>query len=162
MSGASRSTVISRTSGALLTACTSHYFAANPPPDPAPWAGIADPEHRLGVALGELYAFYRRTEGMLARAEQDVPANPILADLLTPFVDYQIRIRDILAEGRPADPLVTAAIGLALAFGTWRSLTRDQGLDDAQAVTIMQTLVRCASQGGGGVTSISAWAAVGA
>jgi AcrR family transcriptional regulator len=128
---------------ALLTACTSHYFGINPPPDPTHWARVADPEQRLGVALTELYAFYRRTEGMLARAEQDAPANPILADLLTPFADYLDNIRGILAEGQPADALVVAALGHALAFGTWRSLTRGQRLDDAEAVTIMQALVRC-------------------
>src|SRR3954471_13367190 len=84
---------------ALLTACTSHYFAANPPPDPAPWAGIADPETRLQTALGELYAFYGRTAGMLARAEQEAPANPVLADLLSPFAAYLNGIRDLLARG---------------------------------------------------------------
>src|SRR5690606_6889289 len=49
----------------LLTACTNHYFELNPPPDPASWAGIADPNQRLETALTDLYAFYRRTEGML-------------------------------------------------------------------------------------------------
>ena len=53
---------------ALLTACTTHYFVQHPPPDPAAWARIADPESRLRQALGELHAYYRRTEGMLARA----------------------------------------------------------------------------------------------
>jgi AcrR family transcriptional regulator len=133
---------------ALLTACTSHYFGLNPPPDPASWAGIADPELRLRSALTELYPFYRRNEGMLTRAEQDAPTNPILAELLVPFIDYQAGIRDLMVagfavSGQPADPLMTAAVGHALAFGTWRSLTRVQGLDDEQAVTVMLTLIRC-------------------
>lgn len=128
----------------LLTACTNHYFAINPPPDATRWAGIPDPEERLEMALGEMYAFYRRNEGMLARAEQDAGANPILAELLEPFGAYLAEIRGMLAAGRPDDPLVVAAIGHALAFGTWRTLTRDQGLGDAQAVSLMEALVRCA------------------
>lgn len=129
---------------ALLTACTDHYFGINPPPDPSSWASIADPGRRLDVALTELYGFYRRTEGMLARAEQDAPTNPILTELLTPFVEYLVRIRGILAQSRPHDRMAVAAIGHALAFGTWRSLTRGQGLDDARAVTLMRALIECA------------------
>ena len=34
-----------------------------------------------------------------------------------------------------------AAIGHALAFTTWRSLTREQGLDDSQAAELMCGLV---------------------
>jgi AcrR family transcriptional regulator len=131
---------------ALLSACTSHYFALHPPPDPSIWERVDDPEDRLRVALRELYAFYRRTERMMARAEQDAPANPILAELLDPFTSYLAGIRDSLAAalGRADDLLVVASIGHALAFGTWRSLVRLQGLDDAQAVAIMVNLVRCA------------------
>ena len=129
---------------ALFTACTSHYYAINPLPDPVPWRAIADPGQRLWQALTELYAYYRRTEGMLARAEQDVPNNPILAEVLTPFDDYLAGIRDLLTEEAPADAMVAAAIGHALAFGTWRSLTGLQGLSDAQAVAMMHALVRSA------------------
>ena len=129
---------------ALFTACTSHYYAINPLPDPVPWRATADPGQRLWQALTELYAYYRRTEGMLARAEQDVPNNPILAEVLTPFDDYLAGIRDLLTEEAPADAMVAAAIGHALAFGTWRSLTGLQGLSDAQAVAMMHALVRSA------------------
>src|SRR4030088_450344 len=43
---------------ALFDACSAHWSAANPPPDPSPWAAIAVPEQRLSDALDELYAFY--------------------------------------------------------------------------------------------------------
>lgn len=133
---------------ALLTACTGHYFADHPPPNPAPWAEIEDPDTRLRAGLSELYAYYQRTEAMLARAEQDAPANPILAELLAPFAAYQAGMREILAVGWPATdagrPMVRAAVGHALAFSTWRSLAREQGLDTEQAVALMRSLVRCA------------------
>lgn len=129
----------------LLTARTSHYFTVNPPPDPTAWAVIDDPDERLGAVLAGLYAFYGRTEGRLARAEQDAPANPILTELLTPFTGYLTGIRDILMQGHRDDPLVVALLGHAVAFGTWRSLTREHGLDDVQAISLMRALVGCAS-----------------
>src|SRR6187401_2194671 len=42
---------------ALFAACSSHFRAANPPPDPAAWAAMKDPARRTRIALGELYAF---------------------------------------------------------------------------------------------------------
>src|SRR6187401_3150494 len=50
---------------ALFAACSSHWRAANPPPELAAWRAIADPDERLRVALRELYGHYRRTEAML-------------------------------------------------------------------------------------------------
>ena len=41
---------------ALFAACSSHWAALNPPPDPAAWAEIADPDERLRRALSELYS----------------------------------------------------------------------------------------------------------
>ena len=39
---------------ALFAACTAHYWARNPRPDPAGWSEIADPGVRLRRALGEM------------------------------------------------------------------------------------------------------------
>src|ERR1051326_6037138 len=41
---------------ALFAACSSHWRAANPPPDPSAWAAIEDPAERTRTALAELYA----------------------------------------------------------------------------------------------------------
>jgi hypothetical protein len=46
-------------------------------------------------------------------------------------------------RGRPARR-TRAAIGHALGFSTWRSLTREQGLSDADAVRMMCRLVDAA------------------
>src|ERR1700675_1308947 len=46
---------------ALFDACSAHWAAANPLPELGAWSAISDPDERLRVALGELYAFYRRT-----------------------------------------------------------------------------------------------------
>src|SRR3712207_9439485 len=37
----------------LLGACSAHFVAGHPPPDPAAWAAIADPGERLRAALRE-------------------------------------------------------------------------------------------------------------
>src|SRR5918997_961695 len=40
----------------LLAACSGHFAAMNPSPDPAPWKDIRDPGVRLRRALSELYS----------------------------------------------------------------------------------------------------------
>src|SRR6267378_2152865 len=57
----------------LFEACSAHWAAQNPAPDPSTWAGIADPHERLGIALGEIYAFYRTTQGMVGNLLRDLP-----------------------------------------------------------------------------------------
>jgi len=47
----------------------------------------------------------------------------------------------------PGTLRVLAATGHALAFATWRSLAREQGLDDAQATDLMCHLVASSSRG---------------
>src|SRR3954447_9832078 len=61
---------------ALFDACSSHWGAANPPPDPGAWAGTADPAERTAAALRDLYAFYGRTEGMFVSLLRDAPLVP--------------------------------------------------------------------------------------
>src|ERR671919_461601 len=39
----------------LFEACTAHYWAANPMPDPAAWKRIPDPAERCRRALAEIY-----------------------------------------------------------------------------------------------------------
>ncbi len=48
------------------------------------------------------------------------------------------------SHGDPEDPMLRAAVGHALAFGTWQSLTRDQELTDSEATELMLRLVPAA------------------
>jgi AcrR family transcriptional regulator len=129
---------------ALFAACSSHWRAANPPPDPRAWAAIEDPGERTETALRELYAFYARTEGMYTSLLRDEPLVPIVHRLLGDFYGYLGAIQDILMAGRGlrgrAARRTRAAIGHALAFPTWRSLTREQGLTEGDAVALMCAL----------------------
>jgi AcrR family transcriptional regulator len=134
---------------ALFAACSSHWRAANPPPDPGAWVAIEDPRERTETALRELYAFYSRTEAMYTSLLRDEPVVPIVQRLLGDFHGYLRAIQDILMAGRGLRGRearrTRAAIGHALAFPTWRSLTREQGLADADAVALMRALVERAS-----------------
>src|SRR5918994_1811023 len=122
-----------------------HRRAANPPPDPSAWAAIEDPEERTEIAFRELYGFYRRTEGMYISLLRDEPLVPILQHLLGGFYAYLNAIREVLMAGRglrgAAARRTRAAVGHALAFPTWRSLTAEQALADDDAVALMCALV---------------------
>jgi AcrR family transcriptional regulator len=48
----------------LFDACSAHWRAANPAPDPRAWEAIDDPDERTEAALRELYAFFERTREM--------------------------------------------------------------------------------------------------
>src|SRR6476469_10098217 len=63
---------------ALFAACSSHWMAAHPPPALEPWAEVADPQARMALALGELYAYYRETAGMLEQILRDEHAVPVI------------------------------------------------------------------------------------
>jgi AcrR family transcriptional regulator len=134
---------------ALFAACSSHWSAANPPPDRSAWGVIADPALRTETALSELYAYYRNTEDMYTSLLRDEPLHATVRSHLGGFHDYVRAIERVLMagrglRGRPA-LRARAAIGHALAFPTWRSLTRDQGLSDTDAVRMMCRLVDAAA-----------------
>ena len=122
----------------LFAACSAHWRAANPRPDPSAWSRIEDPEERLRAALAELYGYYRSAEPMLANLIRDEPHVDVLRPLLARFWDYLEDVREGLMRGRPergrGRARVRAALGHALELATWRSLARGQGLEDAAAV----------------------------
>jgi AcrR family transcriptional regulator len=134
---------------ALFAACTEHWLANNPLPDLARWAAIDDPAARLRTALQELYAHYRRTERMMDNILRDEEIVPIVKQMFSGFRDYIDAAHATLMAGRRARgrarQRLHAAVGHALAFSTWRSLTREQHLDNAQAADLMQRLVDTAS-----------------
>jgi AcrR family transcriptional regulator len=129
---------------AVFAACSAHWRDANPAPDLGQWAAIDDPERRLRTALEELYAYYRRTEGMMVNLHRDQALMPTVKASFSRFGDYLAAGRETLMRGRRSRKDVRAAIGHALAFSTWRSLARDQELDDPAAAALMCRLVAAA------------------
>ena len=134
---------------ALFAACSAHWRAAHPPPDLKRWAVVRDPDERLQAALDEQYRFYRSTEGMMANLLRDSATMPVVHEVLGRYRGYLEAAGGVLMAGRGlrggARRRTAAAIGHALAFATWRSLAREQGLSDAAAVRLMRGLVAAAS-----------------
>jgi AcrR family transcriptional regulator len=127
----------------LFAACSAHWRAQNEPPDLAAWAAIRDPANRLAVALSELYAWYARTHQMLELLTRDLPLVPALQTQfrLPGYLDAAV---DVLLAGRPergaARRRARAALGHAVAFETWLSLVRQQGLTSAEAIRLMERI----------------------
>lgn len=132
----------------LLTACSAHWRALHPAPDPAGWSALADPGERLRVALGELYAWYRETEPMTANVLRDAG----IVAALRPIVEnglgrYLGQARACLAEpfrgrGRRRDR-IEAAVGAAVDFHVWRALAP---LGDREASDLAAGLVELAAR----------------
>jgi len=132
----------------LFDACTAHYWARHPMPDPAAWGEVNNPGRRLRLALGEMYAFFLANEPMLEKTSRDaslVAAMDTARDHFFAYLDYAA---GIIVAGRPergrARKRVGAAVGHALLFGTWQSLVRIQGLDAAEAVALMAAMIEAA------------------
>jgi len=136
---------------ALFNACSSHWLAMHPAPDLAAWRAVGDPDERLRAALDELYAYYRATERMRENLLRDEATMPIVRKLLGGYRAYLDSAADALLRGRglrgAAARRVRAALGHALAFATWKSLARAEGLGDGEAAELMCRLVAAAARG---------------
>ena len=114
------------------------------------WATIADPHERLRHALRELYGYFRANEPMLTNVTRDAALIPALGELLgsAEAAAHEQAMRAILLGGRGLrgnrKSATQAAIGLALAFGTWQRLTATEHMTDDDAVELMAGAVACA------------------
>ena len=131
----------------LFEACSTEYFAANPWPYPAGWRAVRDPGQRLERALEELYAYYERTEPMLSNVLRDAELVESARDAVAPLHAYLENAVEILSAGRLARGrrrrLLKGALRHALAFSTWRSLTR-AGVARSDAAKLAGSLVEAA------------------
>ncbi len=132
---------------AVLSACSSHYEAENPVPDSGPWSRIPDPEDRLRRALAETYAYHRRTEPMMSKVLRDAQVHAPTSEVTVAYFQHWDRARYALVAGWGAEDQrlkrLLAALGHALDFWTWRSLVREQGITDEEAIELMVGMVRC-------------------
>jgi AcrR family transcriptional regulator len=132
----------------LFAACSTHYFTANPWPDLDVWRAIRDPQQRLEQALGELYAYYERTEPMFSNVLRDAELVDLARDAVAPLHAYLEEAAAILTTGRPVRgrrrQLFEGALRHALAFSTWHSLTTN-GIGRSDAARLMTALVEAAA-----------------
>ena len=123
----------------LFAACTAHWDAQHPRPSPAHWARETDPRRRLRRALEDVYTWYESVAEHLVLFARDAESVP--REVLERRAEWLPAVRDGLLAGMPRRKAVRAAIGHALEFETWRSLTRRQGLSRRGAVDAMLALV---------------------
>jgi AcrR family transcriptional regulator len=126
----------------LARACSGHYMAQHPAPDPERWRAVADPAERLRAGLRDTYAYHRSTEAMWTHVLADARDHPVVQ----PYHEHWRRAADVLVEswtarGRERE-LLAAGIALALSFDAWRVLVRERGLTDAHAAELMVRLTR--------------------
>lgn len=131
----------------LYRACSAHHMERYPLPDPARWAEISGPEERLTRALSEVYAYFGDNEALLTNVLRDTPLDPVLQENNVFLFRHWEAMRDTIADafetsGERHEALL-GAIALALDLQTWRTLVRQQGLDDDRAVELMVGMVRC-------------------
>ena len=123
---------------ALFAACSSHWRAANPPPGPAAPGRRSttrpSDRDRAARALRVLRADRGDVHEPAARraARPDRPAPARATSTATCDRSRTASIAGRGLRGRAARR-TRAAIGHALAFPTWRSLTHEQGLGDDEA-----------------------------
>jgi AcrR family transcriptional regulator len=128
---------------ALFAACGAQWASGQVLPDPESWTRIPDPVQRLRTALSDLYRFYRAAEPMLTSVQRDRSALP--EELRAESAAAEARQREILLEPFPVRgrrrARLRAVLGHAMSFDTWRSLCRDHGLSDRDAIRTMLDLV---------------------
>lgn len=129
----------------LFAACTQHWRARNPAPDLSGWAEIQNPAERFRVALGELYAWYGRTERMAELVRRDASTVPAMEPSVQSMKAYSEATVDVLLQGRRERGArrrrIRAGIGHAIAFETWHSLVRRHGLRGSEAIDLLAALV---------------------
>jgi AcrR family transcriptional regulator len=121
----------------LFAACSAHWRALHPAPDPSSWTDVRD-------GLRALYAWYRETEPMTANVLRDAEVMPALRAVLEPgFAAYLDSVRRSLARPFGRSRRVAAAVAVASDFHVWRSLKE---LGDADAADLMAALVEEAAR----------------
>lgn len=126
---------------AVIRACSGHWAALNPAPDPARWDSIEDPVRRVRTALREFCAYYARTARMWASVRRDAADMPAVQ---VPLAAYDAYVQDVaqrLAEGfdagKRARAQVAATLRHALSFAAWENL-ETLGQDDAAKTALVE------------------------
>jgi AcrR family transcriptional regulator len=125
----------------LFAACTSHWADLHPFPPAELWQAAADPRERLTLALRAVWAWYAEVESDLELILRDVELVPAARADMDRYADRLGAIADRLAADLGDLRIVRAAVGHALAFETWRSLVRREGLEAEDAIQAMLALV---------------------
>ncbi|HEX7187683.1 MAG TPA: helix-turn-helix domain-containing protein [Actinomycetes bacterium] len=129
-------------SEALFAACSAHWASGQTLPDVGAWRRVSDPEGRLRTGLADLYRFYAEGEPMLTRVRRDrdvLPAAIRDRTAATEALQRDVLLAAFTVRGARRRRL-SAVLGHAISFWTWRSLCVDHGLSQGEAVEAMTVL----------------------
>jgi AcrR family transcriptional regulator len=114
----------------LFRACSQHWRDEHPIPE----VSSLD----LRGALAAMYEWYEETEQAVALLARDAHLYP---EIWAAREQRLVRVADEVARPLGRRHLVRAAVGHALAFETWRSLVRREGLTNRGAADAMVAFV---------------------
>jgi AcrR family transcriptional regulator len=135
-----------RTRDELFAACMGHWQEQHRPPDPERWREIAVSDDRFRQALLELYGWYRSNGSDLALFYRDLAAMPgsTRTAMEATQAEMVVALLDGVGVHERATRRLCAAVGHVVSFGTWRSLTIEQGLADTEAVELALAFIAAA------------------
>jgi AcrR family transcriptional regulator len=132
---------------ALIFACSGHFGQQHPFPGVEGWGDIPDPVDRARQGLRTLYAYFEEVEPMMALVLRDADLNPNVAEVSRRWTGEPLDgIRTALLSAWPRTARrreLVAAVDLAIAFHTWRSLVRRSGLTGKAAASLMASTLGC-------------------
>jgi AcrR family transcriptional regulator len=120
----------------LFMACSGLAMERDPLPEAAAWRSIKDRRKRLRVGLAAVYGWYERNAEMAACVLRDAEHHALTKEIgELRFGPYMAAYREVLGAGMSLKQ--HAVLRLALSFFTWRTLVREDGLEQADAVEAM-------------------------
>jgi AcrR family transcriptional regulator len=134
----------------LFAACSDHWLAQNPPPDPSAALALDNPAERMRAVLGAFYRWYRKSARGQENLQRDRLVIPALDALMRIRMDQSLsNLADALTAGfQPANRSAKglhAAIALALDYWTWRRLA-GEGMSDDDAAALMVVAATAAAR----------------
>ena len=129
-----------RTRGDLLAACTGEAAALAPPLGPRIYDGADDVDTRLRALVHALSAYYRYYAPWMRRANYEAQLVPELAQWLRKATDARRQLTELALDPAFGTPPPTALLSLCetlLDFSAWQRLASEQGLEPAEAETVL-------------------------
>lgn len=124
----------------LQLACSGLAMERDPFPDALCWSGIENSGERLRAGLGAVYAWFGRNSALIGCVLRDAEHQEVTREVSELRLGPPIaRCREVLGAGLGERQRVTLEV--ALSFFTWRTLVRDLGLSEENAVDTMARAV---------------------
>jgi AcrR family transcriptional regulator len=129
----------------LYLACSGLVQERDPLPEAAAWRTIEDRRERLRVGLLAVYGWYQRNAAVAACVLRDAEYHPLTREIAElRFGPSMAAYQEVLGAGLGLKQ--RAVLRLALSFFTWRTLVREGGLEQADAVEAMVRAIDCADE----------------